>query len=308
MIGIYKITNQVNGKVYIGQSVCIERRWNEHKARAFNLNNKDYDKPFYRSIRKYGVGNFNLEVLEECKQEELNEKEMYWIKYYDATNKKRGYNIKLGGDGAGTVYDYDEIYNLWKPGLKSYEIQSILACDDSIITKALRAHDVSISEALSQSQTNKKKIVALDLKNRQPLKIFDSALEAARFFHIKETQSESIRKAIKNNYSSLGYYWEELNEKNIPLVILTDDEFFSYQGKVKHCSDEQKMKLSMTLRTVERPSREELKQLIRTKTFAELGRMYGVRDNTIRKWCDFEKLPRKKMDINKYTDEEWALI
>lgn len=61
-------------------------------------------------------------------------------------------------------------------------------------------------------------------------------------------------------------------------------------------------------RTVKRPSRDELKQLIRTKSFLQIGKMYGVSDNAIRKWCDFEKLPRKKNEINKYTDEEWALI
>jgi len=63
--------------------------------------------------------------------------------------------------------------------------------------------------------------------------------------------------------------------------------------------------MSLTKRTVTRPSRKELKQLIRTKPFTEIGKMYGVSDNSIRKWCDFEKLPRKKKDINSYSDEEW---
>ena len=61
-------------------------------------------------------------------------------------------------------------------------------------------------------------------------------------------------------------------------------------------------------RVVERPSREELKQLIRTKPFQTIGKMYGVRDNSIRKWCDKYNLPRRKLDINSYSDEEWELI
>lgn len=61
-------------------------------------------------------------------------------------------------------------------------------------------------------------------------------------------------------------------------------------------------------RQVERPSREELKNLIRTKAFTSIAKDYKVTDNTIRKWCDAENLPRKKSDINKISDEEWQLL
>lgn len=61
-------------------------------------------------------------------------------------------------------------------------------------------------------------------------------------------------------------------------------------------------------RVVERPSREELKDMIKTKTFVELGRQFGVTDNAIRKWCDFYSLPRKKQTINMYSQEDWEKI
>lgn len=61
-------------------------------------------------------------------------------------------------------------------------------------------------------------------------------------------------------------------------------------------------------RVVERPNREELKKLIREKSFVELGRMYNVTDNAIRKWCDNYKLPRKVSEIKKYSQEEWEKI
>lgn len=61
-------------------------------------------------------------------------------------------------------------------------------------------------------------------------------------------------------------------------------------------------------RKVERPSREELKQLIRSTPFTQIGSMFGVTDNAIRKWCDVYNLPRKAREIKLYTDEEWALI
>lgn len=59
---------------------------------------------------------------------------------------------------------------------------------------------------------------------------------------------------------------------------------------------------------VERPDRELLKELIRNESFCEIGRNFGVTDNAIRKWCDSYSLPKRKSEINKYTDEEWQCI
>lgn len=61
-------------------------------------------------------------------------------------------------------------------------------------------------------------------------------------------------------------------------------------------------------RKVERPSREELKKLIRNKSMVEVGRLFGVSDNGIRKWCIAENLPSRKKDILSFTDEEWEKI
>lgn len=61
-------------------------------------------------------------------------------------------------------------------------------------------------------------------------------------------------------------------------------------------------------RKVERPSREELKQMIRTIPFTKIGLIYNVQDNSVRKWCDNYHLPRTKKEINNYSDEEWETI
>lgn len=61
-------------------------------------------------------------------------------------------------------------------------------------------------------------------------------------------------------------------------------------------------------RKVERPSRDELKELIRKQPFTKIGRMFNVSDNAIRKWCNNYKLPCKKSEINSYTEEEWLSI
>ena len=54
--------------------------------------------------------------------------------------------------------------------------------------------------------------------------------------------------------------------------------------------------------------REELKHLIRSKPFTQIGKDFGVSDNAVRKWCDRYNLPRRVIDIKKYTDEEWENI
>lgn len=61
-------------------------------------------------------------------------------------------------------------------------------------------------------------------------------------------------------------------------------------------------------RKTERPSREELKDLIRVLPFTEIGRKYNVTDNAIKKWCDAVALPRTKREINQYSNEDWAKI
>lgn len=93
MIGIYKITNKLNGKFYIGQSNNIERRFSEHCQNK--LKNRI---PLDTAIQKYGKENFKLEVIQECNISDLNKWESYWIEQLDAINK--GYNCNPGGDNA----------------------------------------------------------------------------------------------------------------------------------------------------------------------------------------------------------------
>lgn len=95
MIGIYKITNKINNKSYIGQSTNIQRRINEH--RWANENSRI---PFHKAIDKYGWDNFQVEILEECNLEDLNERESYWIQFYNSYGE--GYNMNPGGGSASS--------------------------------------------------------------------------------------------------------------------------------------------------------------------------------------------------------------
>ena len=98
--GIYKITNQVNGKVYIGQSVNIFKRWKDHKQKPFQENSEEYNYPLYQAIREEGLENFTFEILEECSPEDLNQKEIGYISLYESypPDKGKGYNQTKGGD------------------------------------------------------------------------------------------------------------------------------------------------------------------------------------------------------------------
>lgn len=96
MIGIYKITNNLNGQIYIGLSVDIEKRWKDHKNRYQNETDKEYEKTLYRAFRKYGIENFAFEIIEECLREELSSKEIQWIAFYDSY--ANGYNETPGGE------------------------------------------------------------------------------------------------------------------------------------------------------------------------------------------------------------------
>ena len=130
MCGIYKITNLINKKVYIGQSICIEKRWIRHKNTYSNPNSNCYNYPLYKAFRKYGIQNFSFEVLQECKKEELNDREIYWIKENKSNIKEYGYNQTTGGSHATPMklkeIEVKQIINLLKnSSLSQQEIANI---------------------------------------------------------------------------------------------------------------------------------------------------------------------------------------
>ena len=91
---IYKITNNLNGKIYIGQTSNPTRRFQEHQARGYN-SIREGNKILYKAFDKYGIGNFTFEIIEEV--ENYNEREKYWIQYYNS-QIPNGYNMTPGGD------------------------------------------------------------------------------------------------------------------------------------------------------------------------------------------------------------------
>ena len=84
--GIYKITNLVNSKVYIGASKNVERRWSEHR--------RSVKSPIHSELEAYGLDNFKFEVLLECPEDMLCQWERDMIALYDADDPEKGYNDK----------------------------------------------------------------------------------------------------------------------------------------------------------------------------------------------------------------------
>ena len=93
---VYKITNTVNGKVYIGQSWDTRKRWGDHKNQM-EEGSQDY---IHRAMRKYGWSSFTFETLVvPCSQICMDELEIYFISFYESINPEKGYNLTSGGRG-----------------------------------------------------------------------------------------------------------------------------------------------------------------------------------------------------------------
>ena len=92
-MGIYKITNIETDECYIGQSVDIYKRWTDHCKCGLGIDTPPGNK-LYKAMQEYGLENFTFEVIAECSKEELNDKERYFIKLYEADTF--GYNGTIG--------------------------------------------------------------------------------------------------------------------------------------------------------------------------------------------------------------------
>jgi group I intron endonuclease len=89
--GIYKITNTLDNRVYIGQAVNIAERWKQHIKRALGAEPMTQNK-LYPAMRDEGVWYFTFEIVEVCEKAQLNEREQYWQEFFGA--KEFGYSIK----------------------------------------------------------------------------------------------------------------------------------------------------------------------------------------------------------------------
>lgn len=172
MTGIYLIRNKINDKVYVGQSINISERLSDHKRIATNdLTNIS---PLYLAMRKYGIDNFIYTVLEECSAEQLDEREIYWIKYYHSCiydPAAHGYNLTWGGSGNQhlTKEQINNIILLWQNGRSVGEIVQITNISNHTIINYLQAYsDYTPKEGDRRGRINS------GIKHRKLINVYDS--------------------------------------------------------------------------------------------------------------------------------------
>lgn len=167
MIGIYKITNKINNHCYIGQSMNIFYRWVKHMQ---NYQKGDRGCILYLAIEKYGIENFTFEILEECEEKELDEKELFYIEKFNTYQE--GYNATIGGCGWRKV-DQDtinKIVQLWTNGFTTLEICEKVGATKHTVLKYLKEYtDYTIEEANRRgatfmATTKRKPIIQTDLE------------------------------------------------------------------------------------------------------------------------------------------------
>jgi group I intron endonuclease len=102
---IYKTTNLVNGKIYVGQHLIQpETSANDNYLGSGCL--------IQRSIKKYGKENFKREILEFCEDNNINQREIFWINELNSNNLKIGYNIANGGEGGDNLSNHPDLENI----------------------------------------------------------------------------------------------------------------------------------------------------------------------------------------------------
>ena len=189
---IYKITNKLNDKVYIGKTLStIEERWKIHirDSRKDKIGNR----PLYKAIKKYGVENFLIEKIEECDYKVLSEREIYWIKFYDSYDS--GYNATLGGDGK-VLYNYEEILEKFRNGMLVKEIAQYFECSRDVITNCLKRERI---DSFKNSKERLGESTLMCNKNTgEVIKEFSSQVEAGRWL-VKNGYSNSKPSSLGTN-------------------------------------------------------------------------------------------------------------
>lgn len=201
---IYKITNLVNQKIYVGKTTkTIEERWKTHWADAQRVDIRN--RPLYKAFNKYGKDNFKIECLEECSIDMLDDRETYWIEHLGSF--KYGYNATIGGDGKHYA-DYDLIYNLYQQGYNNKEIAKITGYDKDTVMKAIYLHDITHEEIVAHGRMVIQHSVAqLDKNTCEIICIYPSLKEAYKALN-KEQSGHIAAVCNGKRKTAYGYKWK----------------------------------------------------------------------------------------------------
>lgn len=227
MMGIYKIENLINGKIYIGQSINIKERWQTHKQLIVkqhltkdDLRTLTY--PLYQALKKYGLENFDFSVIEECSLDQLDEREKYWIQFYHSyigDPLSHGYNLTVGGQGflKTTEEQVQQIVKLWEEGKSTGEIVEQVKCQKHAVLSYLKSlSNYTIEESIRRGQAfngsrHTKRINRYDHYGNF-IKQYNSILAAAEDLQITSAQMHNILNC-SNVYNDDYYIYANRNQK-----------------------------------------------------------------------------------------------
>ncbi len=169
------------------------------------------------AFNKYGIENFDFQILEECSISELSEREKYYIELYDCCildGYDKGYNLTRGGEGYLTN-NYQHIYDLWIQGYNQKVIAKMVKTDEATVIRALNSFNISShvrrSRAAKKEARNRCIPVIQYDKNMNFIASYDSIQEAAL---INNIDNGDIGKVCKGRRKTAGgYIWRYKEEK-----------------------------------------------------------------------------------------------
>lgn len=200
---IYMHKNRTNGKVYIGQTIQDDpnKRWkNGHNYKTCTF--------FARAIEKYGWDNFQHIILQQgdFSQEELNQKQQYYISFYDTCNPQKGYNISPGGTNGISPNALPAAVE-W---MKNHPNFGLARANDMLKWQAEHPQEAREYRRKSQkkaAEARRKKVVCIETGI-----VYESATEAAR--QIPKTSQSKICMVCKGQRKTCGgYHWKYYEEE-----------------------------------------------------------------------------------------------
>ena len=201
---IYKISNNINSKVYVGKTtLTLEQRFKEHQSDS----KKEFlcKRPLYNAMKKYGTSAFYIELIEEVSDDILNERESFWIEYYNSYTN--GYNATLGGDGT-TYINRDLVITTYAELQSIAKVANMLNIDEKTVSKILKNFKITTkTKSEAQKLSSGKQVVKICIDTNQILETFSCIKDAAISLGDYKKFSHISNVCNGNRKTAYGFKW-----------------------------------------------------------------------------------------------------